>query len=146
MKKILIILFFALAPCVYADIATERDRADVYLEAEEYKKAFKIYRSLARDGDHYAQFRLAELYADGKGVRPDRVEAYAWSVLAAESGLERDEEYSADLLSEITDKDKAASEARKLMGRYGQAAQANRQSRARSGSRACTGSRLNCGP
>jgi len=44
--------------------------------------AAKLYRQSAESGSGDAQFRLAELYAQGRGVRQDYAEAYYWFIIA----------------------------------------------------------------
>lgn len=152
MKKMLsllaALLAFAAMP-VLAGLAEDRAKADAYLEAGDTKKAFKAYRSLARDGDHDAQFTLAEMYETGVGTRIDLVDAYAWSVLAAESDLEALGLYSEQVLSQIQDKDKARRAALKLKEKYGKEALAEKAERLAvrgNGQRygSCTGSRISC--
>ena len=48
--------------------------------------AFAETRAAAEAGDGEAQFRLAELYGTGKGVKRDYAQAYAWMKQAAETG------------------------------------------------------------
>lgn len=137
-------------PAAWADLEEDRAKADAYLEAGNEKKAFKAYRTLARDGDHHAQFTLAEMYETGTGTKQDLIEAYAWSVLAAESKVEALNVYSQQLLVQISDKEKAQHEARQLLNKYGKEAlqaKAERLGDLRgSGQRygSCTGSRLSC--
>jgi TPR repeat protein len=89
------------------------------------------------------------MYLAGQGVKADALDAYAWSVLAAESGLDKSMALSEALLADIADKSKAEREAGKLLDKYGKAAlqekadqMAARENGRRSGS--CTGSRLTC--
>jgi len=44
------------------------------------------YREAAMAGDAVAQMNLAQLYAEGRGVRQDRICALAWFTLAADQG------------------------------------------------------------
>jgi TPR repeat protein len=52
----------------------------------DYAKAFQIWKSLADQGSHSAQYGLGELYALGHGVPRDDLEAAKWNRMAAESG------------------------------------------------------------
>ena len=77
-------------------------------------------------------------------------EAYAWSVLAAESGSKDLQNHSDALLEQNSDKADAEKRATKLMKKYGDAAlekkAANRAKHDRGkSSGTCTGSRLRCG-
>lgn len=123
--------------------------ADQYYAQGNYKKAFKGYFKLAKIGDHYSQYWVANMYANGEGKKTDLKYAYAWSVLAAESGREKLIRNSEELLDRNADKKAAQKKAERLMKKYGvQALEekaellAKRESGRRFGS--CTGSRLSC--
>ena len=138
------------APVLLASNAEDnRADADQYYLGQDFKKAFKLYYKLAKTGDHYSQSRVSQIYANGEGKPVDLQEAYAWAVLAVESGDEKLLDGSDMLLQRIDDKTGAQKRATKLMSKYGEAAlklkarkQARRDSYKRSG--ACTGSRLAC--
>lgn len=51
-----------------------------------YAKAAELWRPLAEKGNAAAQYRLATLYADGKGVEKDDATAFKWFMRAAELG------------------------------------------------------------
>lgn len=53
----------------------------------EHKKAAELWTPLANQGDRFAQFSLATLYHEGKGVPQDNVKATHWFRAAAEQGL-----------------------------------------------------------
>ena len=155
MKSVLIVMCAMLitalqSPVVLAsEIQEYRAEAAQYYEENNYKKAYKIYFKLAKKGDHYSQDRVSQMYAKGEGQTVDLTEAYAWSVLAAESGQEKLVSSSDELLSLTNDKTQAQKRAEKLKNRYGKVAlnrralkQAERDSYRRSG--ACTGSSLGC--
>ncbi len=136
---------------VYADLAEDRARADKLLAEGDEKGAFKAFRDLARDGDQDAQYLLSTMYATGTGTSQDLIDAYGWSVVAAEAGLDKLDEHSAQLFQAIPEnqQDKAERKARSLVNKYGQDALAEKAERLatrgagrRSGS--CTGSRLSC--
>lgn len=135
----------------FADLAEDRARADQLLAEGEDKKAFKAYRDLARDGDQDSQYLLSTMYAQGRGTKKDIIDAYGWSVVAAEAGLDKLDEHSAKLYASIdeSDRTKADKKARSLVNKYGQEALAEKAARLetrgagrRMGS--CTGSRLSC--
>jgi len=149
----LIALLSALAglSSAWADLASDREKADAYLAAKDYKQAFRAYRDLARDGDHDAQFTLAQMYETGTGTGQDLIDAYAWAALAAEIGMPELEQYSEQLLARIDDpnKYKAQQAALKLKNKYGkEALQAKADRLATRGSGrhygSCTGSRIAC--
>jgi len=56
-------------------------------EAGDYKKALKIYKPLAEQGDALAQHNLGVLYENGHGVPQDYAEAVKWYRKAAEQGF-----------------------------------------------------------
>ena len=128
----------------------KRYEAEKYYTANDFKKAYKMYYKLAKAGDHYSQDRVSQMYATGEGKTADLAEAYAWSVLAAESGSKDSRNYSDTLLEQNSDKAGAEKRATKLMKKYGDAAlekkAANRARRDKGkSSGTCTGSRLGCG-
>jgi len=126
-----------------------RGEADQYYQTQDYKKAYKTYFKLAKIGDHYSQGRIATMYANGEGKKPDIAEAYAWAALAAEgddeaAAIKRDE-----LLAQASDKNKAQKEAEKLKKRYGKDALARKAAKREKMKAAremggCTGPRLGC--
>lgn len=143
------LLFAALqAPAVMAnDLQEYQLEADAHYEHGNFKKAHKAYLKLAKKGDHYSQDRVAQMYANGEGKSADLTQAYAWSVLAVESGEEQWMSNSDVLLQRADNPAKAQSSAEKLKKKYGKAAlekkaaqMARRDSQRRSGS--CTGTRI----
>ena len=126
-----------------------RDEADQNYAAGDFKKAYKGYLKVAKIGDHYSQYWVAKMYAEGEGKSEDLETAYAWSALAAEDGNEKLVKYSEGLLDRNTDKAGAHKKAEKLNKKYGKQALedkaeaiARRDQGRRAGS--CTGSRLTC--
>jgi len=155
MKSILfVMLVYLLATAQTSNVlASELDKyqaeADQYYAEGNYKKAFKGYFKLAKTGDHYSQFWVSNMYANGEGKKVDMEYAYAWSALAAESGEEKHVRNSEELLARNDDKDGALKKAEKLNSKYGKRVLekkarsiARRSTSARSGT--CTGSRLAC--
>jgi len=132
-----------------SEVKEYRAEAAQYYEKNNYKKAYKIYFKLAKVGDHYSQNKISQMYVDGKGKDIDLAEAYAWSVLAAESGVEGIAIKSEKLLQQTEDKAAAEKRAGKLMNKYGKdALQAKADKRERMKynhkSGGCTGSKLGC--
>jgi TPR repeat protein len=62
-------------------------------------------REEAMKGDHDAQYGLGLVYAEGRGVEQDEVEAYAWLSVAALDG-----DPDADALREVVMQDMASAE------------------------------------
>lgn len=138
------------SPAVAASEVKEyRAEAARYYEANNYKKAYKIYFKLAKVGDHYSQNKISQMYVDGKGKNVDLIEAYAWSVLAAESGVEGIIAKSERLLQETKNKAAAEKRASKLLQKYGKDAlfaKAKRKEMMKYNHKSggCTGSKLGC--
>ena len=146
-----VMLFAALqAPELLANDAKEiRNEADQYYQELNLKKAYKLYYKLAKAGDRYSQDRVSHMYATGEGKSADMTEAYAWSVVAAESGKEEFVKKSTDLLQRTEDTTAAEKRAAKLVNKYGRDAQkvraarlAAKENNKRSG--VCAASRLAC--
>ena len=131
------------------DVEEQRADASQFYSESKFKKAYKIYFSLAKAGDYYSQNKISQMYAAGKGVKADLAEAYAWSVLAAESGVEGMTEKSDTLLQEADDRAKAEKRAAKLERRYSKQALEDKAAKkerfkANHAMGGCTGSKLGC--
>lgn len=132
-----------------SDIKEQRVKAGQYYAERNFNKAYKTYFSLARIGDHYSQNKVSQMYASGEGVTADLSEAYAWSVLAAESGVEGMTEKSDVLLQKTHDKAKAEKRAKKYLKKYGKQRLADKAAskekyKASHAMGGCTGSKLGC--
>ena len=66
--------------------AAPMDDAKAAFERGDYAQAFKIFKSLAAQGDASAQSNLGVMYDNGKGVTQDYKEAVKWYRLAAAQG------------------------------------------------------------
>ena len=76
--------------------------------AVDEKKAAKLFRLAAEQGNAVAQNRLARLYANGVVVKADPVEAAKWHLLAREAGVS---DFSLDIvLSKLTKEERAKAE------------------------------------
>lgn len=132
-----------------SDIKERRTEAAQYYSERNFKKAYKTYYSLAKIGDYYSQNKVSQMYASGEGVEADFTDAYAWSVLAAESGVEGMTERSDTLLQKTDDKSKAEKRAAKLKKKYSRQALADKAEKrakykANHAMGGCTGSKLGC--
>jgi hypothetical protein len=67
---------------VSADIQASEDA----YEAGDYEAAFILIKLLAEQGDPWAQYKIGQMYDEGKGVTQDYKEAVKWYRLAAEQG------------------------------------------------------------
>ncbi|MDX1557118.1 MAG: hypothetical protein R3212_13900 [Xanthomonadales bacterium] len=122
-----------------------QELADEYYQEGDYRKAYRKYRDLAKVGDSFAQYRLSTMNLYGRGVSKDPVEAFAWSVLAAQNKHPDLVQYRDLLLQALpaNDRDDAEEKAEKYMDRYGNLALAEKARRsARRQLSSCTGSRL----
>jgi TPR repeat protein len=131
------------------ELEFKRSEAEKFYTQNDYKKAYKMYYKLAKTGDHYSQDRVSQMYVKGEGQSVDLTKAYAWSVLAAESGSRDLLDQSAALLEKNSDKTAAEKSATKLMKKYGEVAlekKAANRARTEKGQStgSCTGSRLGC--
>jgi len=61
-------------------------KATIAFEKGDYSTALSIFTSLAEKGDMSAQFNLAKMYREGKGVSKDYKTAVKWFGLSAEQG------------------------------------------------------------
>jgi hypothetical protein len=77
------LFFFNTSPVVYGD--DFQDATDAY-DRNDYKTAYKLLLTLAKQGDVEAQYRLGLLYDDGYEVPQDYKEAVKWYRRAAENG------------------------------------------------------------
>ena len=73
------LLFSAAAWADFDSAMTSYERKDYYAAANEFKK-------LSAENDNDAQYMLGYMYATGKGVLKDYVEAHKWFNLAASHG------------------------------------------------------------
>ncbi len=98
MKKLLPILATVLVLAVGAadGLAADFETGVKAFGRNDYKAAEKIFTELAKKGDRDAQFFLAMLYKDGRGVKRDRAKAHMFASLAAEQGLD-----NADMLRQL---------------------------------------------
>ena len=139
----------ALLAAAIEELELKRYEAEKSYTANDFKKAYKMYYKLAKIGDHYSQNRVSQMYANGEGKSADLTEAYAWSVLAAESGSVDFRNHSDTLLEQNSDRADAEKRAAKLMNKYGEVAlekkAANRARKEKGKSPGtCTGSRVRC--
>ena len=56
-------------------------------DAEAQKRAAELYRLAAERGHYPSQSRLGYMFAVGRGVPKDRVQAYLWLTLASQHGI-----------------------------------------------------------
>jgi TPR repeat protein len=73
-------------PCAPA-IAGPLEEAMATARRGDYPTALRLFRTLADQGNSYAQHSLGAMYGKGIGVRQDYAESIKWLRLAAEKGL-----------------------------------------------------------
>ena len=100
----LTIFFFSTS---FAQI-TESDRlfkmATDFVKEKRYAKAVSIFEKLARNNEHDAQYNLAFLINDGKGITKNYSEALFWAFLAHLGKIEKAEELTEDLIDIVPEK------------------------------------------
>lgn len=85
LKGAVIAACLVLMPCS-ADAGPYEDAVDA-AQRGDYQRASRIWRSLAEQGDSYAQFKIGSWHHTGQfGVRKDLAEALKWYRKAAEQG------------------------------------------------------------
>ncbi len=95
----------AQGPSVAVPVVPESAILDAGLmayRARDYRTAMANWLNLAESGNHYAQFFIGGLYADGAGVPRDIVRAAVWWTLAGNQGHDKALEFLATLKPELT--------------------------------------------
>jgi TonB family protein len=74
-------------------LAASAAHADIYeaskaYDAQDYPKAFQLFRELAELGNATAQESIAVMYVNGEGVKRDNMQGYAWASIAIDNGVE----------------------------------------------------------
>jgi len=77
------IFLFVLASHIVSAYGGEKEARAAY-DREDYKTAFAEYKPLAEQGNAHAQFLLARMYDEGKGVVQDYKESLKWYFKSAE--------------------------------------------------------------
>lgn len=84
MKYLIVAVFLLISPIVV--IAADFNAGMDAYERQDFRSAFQEFSVLARAGDSNAQYMLGRMYAQGKGVVQDYVQAHKWYNLAASQG------------------------------------------------------------
>mgnify|MGYP003314761142 CR=1 FL=1 len=81
---------------------TESDRlfkmATDFVKERKYSDAVSIFRELAKNDEHDAQYNLAFLISAGKGITKNYSEALFWAFLSQLGKIEKAEELTEDLI------------------------------------------------
>ena len=102
--SLLTIFFFSIS---FAQV-TDSDRlfktATEYVKEKKYTEAVSIFKELARNNEHDAQYNLAFLISSGKGVTKNYSEALFWAFLSQLGKIEKAEELTEDLIDVVPEK------------------------------------------
>lgn len=82
MRALLLLAILSFSASAHADMV----RGQAYLKEKNYEAAFKEYMASAKGGNKYAQYIIAQLYANGEGIPRDMREAAFWYGMAADRG------------------------------------------------------------
>ena len=81
---------------------TQSDRlfkmATDFVKDKRYTEAISIFKDLARNNEHDAQYNLAFLISDGKGITKNYSEALFWAFLSYLGKIEKAEELAQDII------------------------------------------------
>ena len=87
---------------------TESDRlfkmATDFVKERKYSDAVSIFRELAKNDEHDAQYNLAFLISSGKGITKNYSEALFWAFLSRLGKIEKAEELTEDLIDIVPEK------------------------------------------
>jgi len=87
---------------------TESDRlfkmATDFVKERKYSEAVSIFRELAKNDEHDAQYNLAFLISSGKGITKNYSEALFWAFLSQLGKIEKAEELTEDLIDIVPEK------------------------------------------
>jgi uncharacterized protein len=113
----LAIMVMLASPAAKADLYAAEAAAD----ADDFVRAFELFRELAELGHARAQEYLAVMYVNGEGVKRDNVLGYAWAAIVKEQG---GGEAAAGIIAQLDPHLNAAARDRvaELKARFGKAA------------------------
>ena len=87
---------------------TESDRlfkmATDFVKERKYSEAVSIFRELAKNDEHDAQYNLAFLISAGKGITKNYSDALFWAFLSQLGKIEKAEELTEDLIDIVPEK------------------------------------------
>lgn len=87
-----VFLFFSAPAFTHADTGVDFQSGLEAYEKGDYETAFNMFKPLAEQGDHDAQFCLGVMYTNGYGVPKDYIQALMWLNLAGVKGDSKTEE------------------------------------------------------
>ena len=102
--SLLTIFFFSIS---FAQV-TDSDRlfktATDYVKQKKYTEAVSIFKQLAINDEHDAQYNLAFLISSGKGITKNYSEALFWAFLSQLGKIEKAEKLTEDLIDLVPEK------------------------------------------
>ena len=102
--SLLTIFFFSIS---FAQV-TDSDRlfkvATDYVKEKKYTEAVSIFKELAGNNEHDAQYNLAFLISSGKGITKNYSEALFWAFLSQLGKIEKAEKLTEDLIDLVPEK------------------------------------------
>jgi len=118
----------------------QQQLAEQIYQQGDYDSAYKKFRTLAKKGDHFSQFRISYMYFEGQALEADILESFAWAYLAAQSGQKNLLNYRDSVASLVPEdqQDKAMRKVDYYLRKWGNDTVAS----SRGVNRQCTGSRL----
>lgn len=118
--KLAALLCLLLTKPALADIVSA---TKAYFDGD-YTVALAEFKALAQLGDGRSQKNLGVMYYQGKGVDIDKIEAFAWFVLASENKHENAKELAANVYSMLDEaqRESAKTKAQAYLVEYGQKA------------------------
>ena len=109
MKNFFFWLLMGMALCspLFSEV-TKSDRlfktATDFVKERKYSEAVSIFKQLAQNNEHDAQYNLAFLISVGKGITKNYEEALFWSFLSMLGNIEKGEELSEELSDLVPEK------------------------------------------
>ena len=88
-----VFVVFCLLSIVAYSAEEKLDDGVAAIEKQDYATAFRIFKQLAEQGNAEAQYNLAILYRQGKGIKQDKQTALLWFEKSAKQGLASAEYY-----------------------------------------------------
>ncbi len=102
--SLLTIVLFSVSFAQVTDSDRRFKRATDYVKEKRYTEAVSIFEELARNSEHDAQYNLAFLISNGKGVTKNYSEALFWAFLSQLGKIEKAEELAEDLTEMVPEK------------------------------------------
>ena len=102
--SLLTLVFFSTSFAQITDSDKLFKMATDFVKEKRYSEAVSIFEELARNNEHDAQYNLAFLISDGKGITKNYSEALFWALLSRLGEIEKAEELTEDLMDIVPEK------------------------------------------